>query len=48
MTYFPFENALGHIKQLVRAGNHILAQISRRLHEKYPTNRERPERMSHL
>lgn len=27
ITCFPFENALGKIKQLVRSGNHVLAQI---------------------
>lgn len=42
ITCFPFESALGKIKQYVRSGNHVLAQICRRLHEKYLINREIP------
>lgn len=33
ITAFPFENALGKIKKLLRSGNKPIAQICRRLHE---------------
>ncbi|XP_046472738.1 uncharacterized protein [Neodiprion pinetum] len=35
ITTFPFENALGHIKKLVHSPNRPLAQICRRLNEKF-------------
>lgn len=35
ITAFPFENALGKIKHLLRSGNRPLAQICRRLHEMF-------------
>lgn len=38
LTAFPFENALGKIKKMLRGGNRPLAQISRRLYERYHGN----------
>ncbi|XP_011298410.1 uncharacterized protein [Fopius arisanus] len=35
ITAFPFENALGQIKKLLRSGKRALAQACRRLHESF-------------
>lgn len=42
LTAFPFENALGKIKRLVRSGNRPLAQVSRRIHERFYSNCVKP------
>ncbi|MBT0666738.1 U44-like protein, partial [Lissonota sp. PSUC_FEM 10030012] len=41
LTAFPFENTLGQIKKLVRSGNRPLAQVSRRLHERFYLKNEK-------
>lgn len=35
ITAFPFENVLGKIKSLIRSGNRPLAQLCRRIHERF-------------
>ena len=42
ITAFPFENFLGKLKRLVRSGNHALAQLCRRLHEKAFVQKQKP------
>lgn len=35
ITSFPFENTLGKIKTLIRSDNRLLAQLCRRIHERF-------------
>lgn len=41
LTTFPFENALGKIKNMLRSGNRPLSQICRRLHETFFADEEK-------
>ncbi|KYQ53228.1 hypothetical protein ALC60_07631, partial [Trachymyrmex zeteki] len=41
ITAFPFENVLGKIKSLIRSGNRPLAQLCRRIHERFFISEEK-------
>lgn len=48
ITSFPFENALGRIKKLLRNGNKPLSQICRRYNEMYNVQKVQPKISSEI
>ena len=43
LTAFPFENVLGKLKKMIRSGNRPLAQVCRRLHERFNVDFKKPK-----